>query len=84
MKGVKPGVEEAGGKEVARGGEHKVYKGDWEPRRIVLFEFPSTAAFESFYNGSVYQRLKSVRDVSSSARLVCVDGLLAQAQRSAA
>ena len=75
MKGVKPAVEEAGGKYLARGGAHKVYEGDWEPRRIVLFEFPSVAAFESFYNGEVYRNLKPVRDACSSARLVSVEGL---------
>ena len=75
MTGVKPAIEEAGGKYLARGGTHKVYEGDWEPRRIVLFEFPSVQAFESFYNGPVYQRLKPVRDACSSARLVSVEGL---------
>ena len=75
MKGVKPAIEEAGGKYLARGGAHKVYEGDWEPRRIVLFEFPSVQAFESFYNGPVYQRLKPIRDACSSARLVSVEGL---------
>lgn len=75
MQGVKPAIEEAGGKYLARGGAHKVYEGDWEPRRIVLFEFPSVHAFESFYNGPVYQRLKPVRDACSSARLVSVEGL---------
>lgn len=75
MKGVKPAIEAAGGKYLARGGEHKVYEGDWQPRRIVLFEFPTVAAFESFYNGSVYQELKPIRDACSSARLVSVEGL---------
>ena len=68
-------IEAAGGKYLARGGTHKVYEGDWEPRRIVLFEFPSVAAFESFYNGPVYQGLKPIRDACSSARLVSVEGL---------
>ncbi|MFO1330350.1 MAG: DUF1330 domain-containing protein [Rubrivivax sp.] len=75
MQGVKPAVEAAGGRYLARGGAHKVYEGDWEPRRIVLFEFPSVAAFESFYEGPVYQGLKPVRDACSSARLVSVEGL---------
>jgi uncharacterized protein (DUF1330 family) len=75
MKGVKPAIEAAGGKYLARGGAHKVYEGDWEPRRIVLFEFPSVAAFESFYNSAVYQSLKPIRDACSSARLVSVAGL---------
>ena len=45
------------------------------PRRIVLLEFPSVAAWEEFYNGPVYRGLKSIRDEVSSARLVSVEGL---------
>jgi uncharacterized protein (DUF1330 family) len=52
-----------------------VYEGDWQPRRIVILEFPDLAAFESFYNGPTYQRLKSIRDACSRARLVAVQGL---------
>ena len=75
MNGVKPALAEAGARYLARGGAHKVYEGDWEPRRIVLLEFPSVAAWESFYNGPVYGGLKAVRDECSSARLVSVVGL---------
>ncbi len=75
MTKVKPALAEAGARYLARGGEHKVYEGDWEPRRIVLLEFPSVEAWEGFYNGPVYQGLKSIRDACSSARLVGVEGL---------
>ena len=75
MNGVKPAIESAGGRYLTRGGTHKVYEGDWEPRRIVLFEFPSVAAFESFYNGDVYRNLKPIRDACGSARLVSVEGV---------
>ena len=75
MAGVKPALEAAGAKYLARGGVHKVYEGDWQPRRIVLLEFPSVQAWEDFYNGPVYQGLKSIRDECSSARLVSVEGL---------
>jgi uncharacterized protein (DUF1330 family) len=44
MKGVKPALDAAGARYLARGGIHKVYEGDWEPRRIVVLEFPSLAA----------------------------------------
>ena len=73
--GVKPALEAAGAKYLARGGAHKVYEGNWEPRRIVILEFPSVAAWEDFYEGPVYQGLKSIRDKCSSARLVSVEGL---------
>ena len=75
MRQVKPAIEAAGGRYLARGGTHKVYEGDWSPRRIVILEFPSVAAFEAFYYGPVYQGLKAMRDECSSARLVCVEGL---------
>ena len=76
VKGVKLAIDAAGAKYLARGGAHKVYEGDWEPRRIVVLEFPSVAAWEEFYNGPVYQGLKAVRDECSSARLVSVEGLV--------
>ncbi len=75
MSGVKPALEQAGARYLARGGAHKVYEGDWEPRRIVLLEFPSVANWEAFYNGPTYQALKGIRDECSSARLVSVVGL---------
>ncbi|WP_024575531.1 MULTISPECIES: DUF1330 domain-containing protein [unclassified Afipia] len=75
MSQVKPALEAAGGRYLARGGAHKVHEGDWNPRRIVILKFPSVAAFESFYEGPVYQGLKHIRDECSSARLVSVEGL---------
>jgi uncharacterized protein (DUF1330 family) len=75
MAGVKPALEKAGARYLARGDKHQVYEGDWSPRRIVLLEFPSLEAFETFYHGETYRSLKSIRDACSSARLVSVEGL---------
>jgi uncharacterized protein (DUF1330 family) len=75
MAGVKPALEKAGARYLARGGKHQIYEGDWSPRRIVLLEFPSLEAFETFYHGETYRSLKSIRDACSSARLVSVEGL---------
>lgn len=75
MQGVKPALEAAGARYLARGGAHKIYEGDWTPRRIVILEFTSVAAWEASYNGDTYRGLKSIRDECSSARLVLVEGL---------
>jgi len=75
MRQVKPALDAAGARYLARGGALKVYEGDWSPRRIVLLEFPSVAAWEGFYHGPVYQGLKTIRDACISARLVSVEGL---------
>ena len=68
-------MEAAGGRFLARGGAHKVHEGDWQPRAIAFLEFPSLEAWEKFYNGPIYQRLRSVRDECSSARLVRITGV---------
>ena len=75
MDQVKPALTEAGAKYLSRGEEHRIYEGDWIPRRIVILEFPSLEAWEAFYNGPIYQGLKSIRDECSSARLVAVQAM---------
>jgi len=75
MSQVKPALQAVGARYLARGGAHKVYEGDWSPRRIVILEFPSVAVWETFYDGPLYQGLKHVRDECSSARLVSVEGV---------
>lgn len=75
MRAVKPALEAAGARYLARGGAHEVFEGDWSPRRIVLLEFPSAQAARDFYNGPVYRDLKTIRDECSSARLVLVEGV---------
>jgi len=75
MLQVKPLIEAAGGRYLVRGGAHKVIEGDWSPRRLVLVEFPSMAAMESFYDSSSYRGLKALREECSSGRLVAVEGV---------
>lgn len=74
MQQVKPALEAEGGRYLSRGGAHKIYEGDWTPRRIVIIEFPSMQKLEAFYYGETYQSLKAIRDECSSARLVGVEG----------
>lgn len=74
MDNVKPALEAAGARYLARGGPHKAYEGDWQQRRIVLLEFPTVTAWESFYGGATYRGLTPIRDACSSARLVCIEG----------
>lgn len=75
MVKVKPAIEAAGGHYLARGGEHKVVEGSWQPRRLVLFEFPSMAKAEEFYYSDLYQGYKSIRDECSSGNVVIVEGI---------
>mgnify|MGYP006316428385 FL=1 len=75
MAKIKPVIEAAGGRYLARGGAHTVIEGDWKPTRLVLFEFPSLVAAQSFYVSPEYQSLKALRQQASSANVVGVEGV---------
>lgn len=75
MEKVLPALEAAGGRYLARGGAYTVYEGNWEPARLVLMEFPSQKAWESFYFGPAYEAIKTIRDETSTSNMVGVEGL---------
>jgi len=52
-----------------------VIEGDWKPTRLVIFEFPSQAAAQSFYVSPAYQSLKALRQEASHANIVGVEGV---------
>ena len=43
---VSPLIARFGGRYLARGGQHEVLEGDWEPHRMVLLEFPDMASLK--------------------------------------
>jgi uncharacterized protein (DUF1330 family) len=75
MAQIKPVIEAAGGRYLVRGGAHRVLEGDWKPTRLVIFEFPSLVAAQSFYVSPAYQPLKAMRQAASSANIVGVEGV---------
>jgi uncharacterized protein (DUF1330 family) len=75
MAQIKPVIEAAGGRYLVRGGMHTVLEGDWKPTRLVIFEFPSLAAAQSFYVSPAYEPLKAMRREASSANIVGVEGV---------
>ena len=75
QQAVKPLLEAAGARYLARGGEFRVYEGDYQPRRLVLLEFPSLEAVDDFYESAGYQALEAQRRACSSARIIAVEGL---------
>ncbi len=75
MQMVRPALEAAGGCYLVRGGTYTVYEGDWAPARLVLLQFPSQEAWESFYRSPEYAVLKRIRDETSTGNLVGVEGL---------
>ncbi len=75
MVRAKPLIEAAGGRYLSRGGEHKVFEGDWQPVRLVIIEFPSSEAAESFYHSEAYQEAKAIRQSCSQTSMVMAQGV---------
>lgn len=69
------GTRRVGQRRLARGGAYTIYEGGWEPARLVLLEFPSRNAWESFNHGAEYEGIKVIRDETSTANMVGVEGL---------
>ena len=68
-------VAGGGGRFLARGGELAVLEGDWDPRRIVVLEFPDLETVKRWYDSPDYQEAKRLREGAASLRMVAVEGL---------
>jgi len=72
---VRPLLEAAGARYLARGGQFLVLEGNYQPSRLILVEFPSLASMESFYESESYQALEIQRRECSRANILGVEGL---------
>lgn len=75
QKQVAPLLLAAGAHYLARGGEFRVYEGDYQPGRLIVVQFPSLAVMDEFYASEAYQALRSQREACSSSRIFAVQGL---------
>jgi uncharacterized protein (DUF1330 family) len=68
-------VTKFGGRFIVRGGSFQVLEGAWQPKRLVLLEFPSVEQARRWYDSEEYRPLKAMRLKASTATLVLVDGV---------
>jgi uncharacterized protein (DUF1330 family) len=67
-------VAEHGGRFVARGGGQELLEGDWDPKRIVIIEFPDMDAARGRYHSDGYAPLRELRRSASVTNIVVVEG----------
>jgi uncharacterized protein (DUF1330 family) len=67
-------VEQYGGKFVVRGGRVNPKEGDWQPRLVVMLEFPSLEQAERWYNSPEYQPLIAIRENAARTQLIIAEG----------
>jgi uncharacterized protein (DUF1330 family) len=68
-------VEAGGGRFIARGGDVAILEGDWQPKRLVLLEFPDLDAAKRFYESPEYQDARRLREGAARLNMVAVEGL---------
>ena len=71
---VPASVEKYGGRFAVRGGKFETREGSWQPKRIVLLEFPNMDAARRWYDSPEYAPLLAMRLKASKANLVIVEG----------
>jgi uncharacterized protein (DUF1330 family) len=64
-----------GGRYLVRGGATAVLEGDWEPKRMVMLEFPSLAAAKAFYESPEYRAARELRAGAANMNMVAVEGM---------
>lgn len=68
-------IEMYGGRFIARGGRTESLEGTWQPKRIVLIEFPSVERAREWWASEDYAPAKALRQATSTGDLVLVEGL---------
>jgi uncharacterized protein (DUF1330 family) len=71
-----PTVAAYGGRFLARGGEVTALEGDWQPKRLVMLEFPSMAQAQAWLNSPEYAPARRLRQLSAKSRMVVIEGML--------
>ena len=72
--GVPATVAAHGGRYIVRGGAVTRAEGDWNPKRLIILEFPSVAAAKAWHDGPDYAPLLAMRERSAKSRVIIVEG----------
>ena len=63
-----------GGRFLVRGGATEQLEGDWQPRRVVVLEFPSLEQAKRWYHSEEYREPKALRFKTARANMILVEG----------
>src|SRR5271163_3944177 len=67
-------IAKYGGRYLARGGEIQALEGVWNPRNIIVVEFPSMEQARAWYASSEYASALEVHDIALERNLILVHG----------
>ena len=68
-------ITQYGGRYLARGGRAETLEGGWQPRRLVVIEFPTKSQARAWYESDEYREPRAIRHRCSEGQAVLVEGL---------
>jgi uncharacterized protein (DUF1330 family) len=68
-------ITQYGGRFIARGGKAQVLEGNWQPKRLVLLEFPSAEQARKWWESEEYAPAKALRQATSDGELTIIEGV---------
>ena len=68
-------VEKMGGKYIVRGGRTEVLEGEWQPKRIVVLEFPTIGRAKEWLNCDEYREPRKMRHRTAKTNMIVVEGV---------
>ena len=74
-KQVPATIAKHGGRYLVRGGRVERVEGTWNPKRIVVLEFPSIEQARRWYDSEEYREPKALRLKAGQADMIFVDGV---------
>ena len=74
-KDVPATIEQYGGRFLVRGGAVTALEGDFQPKRIVVLEFPSVERAQAWWDSPEYRPLRALRQSASRGDLFVVAGV---------
>ena len=70
-----PSIAAYGGRYLARGGAVEAREGDWQPKRLVILEFPDVARARAWWQSPEYAEAKALRNACAKSDLIILEGL---------
>jgi uncharacterized protein (DUF1330 family) len=70
-----PSIEAYGGRYLARGGRVEALEGSWNPTRLVILEFPTTAQAKAWWASAEYAPAKALRQACARTEMILIEGV---------
>jgi uncharacterized protein (DUF1330 family) len=69
-----PTVSAYGGRYIVRGGPSEILEGSWQPRRLVVLEFPTAERARAWWRSPEYAPAKAIRQRSAETEMLLIEG----------